>query len=42
MMKSMVVFYEQALKAISESGVESKLTWSVIETKLKQELYELT
>jgi V-type H+-transporting ATPase subunit A len=42
MMKSMVVFYDQALKAIAESGPESKLTWSVIETKLKQELYELT
>ena len=35
MMKSMIVFYDQAIKAISESGAESKLTWSVIETKLK-------
>ncbi len=42
MMKCMVVFYDTAIKAIAESGPESKLTWSVIETKLKQELYDLT
>jgi V-type H+-transporting ATPase subunit A len=35
MMKCMVVFYDTAIKAIAESGTESKLTWSVIETKLK-------
>ena len=42
MMKCIIVFYDKALKAILESSAEARITWAVIQTKLKSELYELT
>lgn len=42
MMKCIVVFYDRALKAIFESPPDARITWAVIHTKLKNELYELT
>ena len=42
MMKSICLFYDLGMKAIAESSNDAKITWSLIETKLKKELYELT
>lgn len=42
MMRSIVVFYDRALKSILESPPDARITWAVIYTKLKNELYELT
>lgn len=42
MMKCICHFFDLAMKAIAESSSDAKITWSLIETKLKKELYELT
>ena len=42
MMKCTILFYDKAMKAIQESSSEAKVTWALIETKMKKELYELT
>ena len=42
MMKCIVLFYDKAMKAIMESPSDAKITWAIIETQLKKELYELT
>ena len=41
-MKCVIAFYDRAMKAIMESSNDAKITWALIETKLKNELYELT
>jgi hypothetical protein len=41
-MKCIITFYDNALRVINESSSDCKVSWSVIETKLKAELYELT
>ncbi len=42
MMKCIILFYDKAMKAIQESSNDAKITWAVIATQLKKELYELT
>lgn len=42
MMRCTIAFYDRALKAILESPPDARITWAVIHTKLKNELYELT
>ena len=42
MMRCIIIFYDRALKSILESSSEARITWAVIHTKLKNELYELT
>lgn len=42
MMKCTISFYDKAMKAIQESSSDAKITWALIETKMKKELYELT
>ena len=42
MMKTICNLYNQSLQLISESSQENKISWSVIETKLKKEIYEMT
>jgi V-type H+-transporting ATPase subunit A len=42
MMRCTVIFYDRALKSIFESPPDARLTWAVIHTRLKNELYELT
>ena len=42
MMKCVCSFYDKAQKIIAESSSDARVTWSLIETKLKKELYELT
>jgi V-type H+-transporting ATPase subunit A len=42
MMKTICYFYENCIRVISESSSENKVSWSVIETKLKKEIYDMT
>lgn len=42
MMKCICLFFDKAMKLIQESSSEAKVSWSLIETRLKKELYELT
>ena len=42
MMKCIIAFYDKSMKIIAESSSDAKVSWNVIETKLKKELYELT
>lgn len=42
MMKCIVVFFDRAMKLIQESSSDAKISWSLIETSLKNELYGLT
>ena len=41
-MKCIILFYDKAMKSIQESSSDAKVTWALIETKMKKELYELT
>lgn len=42
MMKTICHFYESCLRVISESSSDNKVSWNVIETKLKKEIYDMT
>ena len=42
MMRTIIIFYDRAIKAILESPPDARITWAVIHTKLKNEIYELT
>lgn len=42
MMKTICSFYENALKVIKESSSENKVSWNLIETKCKKEIYDMT
>lgn len=42
MMKTICYFYENCLRVINESSSDNKVSWNVIETKLKKEIYDMT
>jgi hypothetical protein len=41
-MKAIVAFYDMARKVITESPADAKVSWTLVRTKLKDELGQLS